>query len=277
MQAAARRGDRVGGAGADEDEGELGGGRVVADGAQQGEAVHRRHVDVADDDVDGRGAQQAEGVGAVAGAAHLEAGAAQEVGVDAEGDRAVVDQRARRGQHAAPARAGTATQSALRPAESSSWPRRMRARPSCRAATVSASTAMASASPAASASRSMPSAAVATGSRPTVAAAPRSSRACTAISASAVGASWPQARASGGAQHGEQMRAGLLGKGRAEGLGVGHVPGVGRRQAKLRPARQCGSSPVAAGGRDSSASEVIASAPRAASSSTSVASSCERA
>ena len=40
---------------------------------------------------------------------------------------------------------------------------------------------------------------------------------------------------------------------------------------------QCGSSPVAAGGRDSSASEVIASAPRAASSSTSVASSAERA
>ena len=79
-----------------------------------------------------------------------------------------------------------------RPAESSSWPRRMRARPSCRAETVSASTAMASASPAASASRSMPSAAVATGSRPTVAAAPRSSRACAAISASAVGASCPR-------------------------------------------------------------------------------------
>ena len=36
---------------------------------------------------------------------------------------------------------------------------------------------------------------------------------------------------------------------------------------------QCGSSPVAAGGRDSSASEVIASRPRAAASSTSVASS----
>lgn len=41
-------------------------------------------------------------------------------------------------------------------------------------------------------------------------------------------------------------------------------------------AGQCWSSPVAAGGRDSSASEVIASSPRAASSSTSVASSAER-
>ena len=41
--------------------------------------------------------------------------------------------------------------------------------------------------------------------------------------------------------------------------------------------RQCWSPPVAAGGRDSSASDVIASAPRAASSSTSVASSPERA
>ncbi|MEA2288906.1 MAG: hypothetical protein QOD55_903 [Solirubrobacteraceae bacterium] len=41
--------------------------------------------------------------------------------------------------------------------------------------------------------------------------------------------------------------------------------------------RQCGSSPVAAGGRDSSASEVSARRPRAAASSTSVASSCERA
>ena len=40
--------------------------------------------------------------------------------------------------------------------------------------------------------------------------------------------------------------------------------------------RQWGSSPVEAGGRDSSASEVIASVPRAASSSTSVASSAER-
>jgi hypothetical protein len=39
---------------------------------------------------------------------------------------------------------------------------------------------------------------------------------------------------------------------------------------------QCGSSPVEAGGRDSSASEVIASVPRAASSRTSVASSAER-
>jgi acetolactate synthase regulatory subunit len=41
--------------------------------------------------------------------------------------------------------------------------------------------------------------------------------------------------------------------------------------------RQCGSSPVAAGGRDSSASDVIASRPRAAVSRTSVASSWERA
>jgi acetolactate synthase small subunit len=40
---------------------------------------------------------------------------------------------------------------------------------------------------------------------------------------------------------------------------------------------QWGSSPVAAGGRDSSASDVIASRPRAAASSTSVASSWERA
>lgn len=52
-----------------------------------------------------------------------------------------------------------------------------------------------------------------------------------------------------------------------------------RRSARRRPQPpdgQCGSSPVAAGGRDSSASEVIASLPRAASSSTSVASSGER-
>ncbi len=41
--------------------------------------------------------------------------------------------------------------------------------------------------------------------------------------------------------------------------------------------RQCWSPPVDAGGRDSSASDVIASAPRAASSSTSIASSAERA
>lgn len=47
-----------------------------------------------------------------------------------------------------------------------------------------------------------------------------------------------------------------------------------RRSARARA--QWGSSPVEAGGRDSSASEVIASAPRAASSSTSVASSAER-
>ena len=52
-----------------------------------------------------------------------------------------------------------------------------------------------------------------------------------------------------------------------------------RAQAGARagqPAAQWRSSPVAAGGRDSSASEVIASVPRAASSSTSVASSAER-
>jgi hypothetical protein len=46
---------------------------------------------------------------------------------------------------------------------------------------------------------------------------------------------------------------------------------------RRRRAAQCLSSPVEAGGRDSSASEVIASCPRAASSSTSVASSAERA
>jgi hypothetical protein len=54
----------------------------------------------------------------------------------------------------------------------------------------------------------------------------------------------------------------------------------GRRWALRRRARaprvQWGSSPVEAGGRDSSASEVIARVPRAASSSTSVASSAER-
>jgi hypothetical protein len=52
-----------------------------------------------------------------------------------------------------------------------------------------------------------------------------------------------------------------------------------RRRRSSRPGRsrrQWGSSPVAAGGRDSSASDVIASVPRAASSSTSVASSAER-
>jgi hypothetical protein len=50
-----------------------------------------------------------------------------------------------------------------------------------------------------------------------------------------------------------------------------------RRRDRERPPRpQWGASPVEAGGRDSSASEVIASVPRAASSSTSVASSAER-
>lgn len=49
-----------------------------------------------------------------------------------------------------------------------------------------------------------------------------------------------------------------------------------RRRRSARPRAQWGSSPVDAGGRDSSASEVIASAPRAASSSTSVASSADR-
>lgn len=51
-----------------------------------------------------------------------------------------------------------------------------------------------------------------------------------------------------------------------------------RREGAATPARrpQWGSSPVEAGGRDSSASEVIASVPRAASSRTSVASSAER-
>ena len=58
---------------------------------------------------------------------------------------------------------------------------------------------------------------------------------------------------------------------------VGLVADPARRGELTRPARQCGSSPVAAGGRDSSASEVIASRPRAAASSTSVASSSERA
>lgn len=50
-----------------------------------------------------------------------------------------------------------------------------------------------------------------------------------------------------------------------------------RRRKRAGPARalQWGSSPVAAGGRDSSASDVIASLPRAASSSTSVASSAD--
>ena len=118
VQAVARGGDRVGRAGADEDEGKRDGGRVLADGAQQRQAVHRRHVDVADDDVHGGGVEHVEGVGAVAGAAHLEAGAAQEIGVDAKGHRAVVDQQhggARtRAPRAAPARRPTA--SAARPA-----------------------------------------------------------------------------------------------------------------------------------------------------------------
>jgi hypothetical protein len=47
------------------------------------------------------------------------------------------------------------------------------------------------------------------------------------------------------------------------------------RRRTGRPVRQWGSSPVEAGGRDSSASDVIASFPRAASSSTSVASSAD--
>ena len=55
--------------------------------------------------------------------------------------------------------------------------------------------------------------------------------------------------------------------------------GSGMSQAAPAAERgaQCGCSPVAAGGRDSSASDVIVSWPRAASSSTSVASSEERA
>ncbi len=53
------------------------------------------------------------------------------------------------------------------------------------------------------------------------------------------------------------------------GSAYGTLPGTERRQ--------CWSPPVDAGGRDSSASDVIASVPRAASSSTSVASSPERA
>ncbi len=50
---------------------------------------------------------------------------------------------------------------------------------------------------------------------------------------------------------------------------------AGRRERARGPGRQWGSSPVEAGGRDSSASDVIASLPRAASSSTSVASSAD--
>jgi hypothetical protein len=50
---------------------------------------------------------------------------------------------------------------------------------------------------------------------------------------------------------------------------------AGRRRRARAPAVQWGSSPVAAGGRDSSASEVMANFPRAASSSTSVASSAD--
>jgi hypothetical protein len=57
--------------------------------------------------------------------------------------------------------------------------------------------------------------------------------------------------------------------------GVAAAGGALRRAVRGRP--QWRSSPVAAGGRDSSASEVIASWPRAASSSTVVASSAERA
>jgi hypothetical protein len=49
-----------------------------------------------------------------------------------------------------------------------------------------------------------------------------------------------------------------------------------RRAGDRRPSLQWASSPVEAGGRDSSASEVMASVPRAASSSTSVASSADR-
>ena len=55
------------------------------------------------------------------------------------------------------------------------------------------------------------------------------------------------------------------------------APVRARRRGGVRPGvAQWGSSPVEAGGRDSSASDVIARVPRAASSSTSVASSAER-
>ncbi|MEA2323401.1 MAG: hypothetical protein QOD81_3251 [Solirubrobacteraceae bacterium] len=59
---------------------------------------------------------------------------------------------------------------------------------------------------------------------------------------------------------------------------VEHVSDRGIAVRVQRPGEgQCGSSPVAAGGRDSSASDVMARRPRAAPSSTSVASSCDRA
>jgi acetolactate synthase regulatory subunit len=62
--------------------------------------------------------------------------------------------------------------------------------------------------------------------------------------------------------------------GLADVAAVEYVSDRGVAVRLQRPsATQCGSSPVAAGGRDSSASDVIASRPRAAASSTSVASS----
>ena len=79
-------------------------------------------------------------------------------------------------------------------------------------------------------------------------------------------------------RQGRRHRPGHGGRGRRD-RPRGPRARAGRRLARPRRApAQCGCSPpVAAGGRDSSASEVIVSAPRAASSSTCVASSIERA
>ena len=79
-------------------------------------------------------------------------------------------------------------------------------------------------------------------------------------------------------QRAARDRAGGRGADRRGGVGVAGTPagaGSGSLAVAGPAAAQWGSSPVEAGGRDSSASEVIASLPRAASSSTSVASSAD--
>ena len=75
--------------------------------------------------------------------------------------------------------------------------------------------------------------------------------------------------------HRGRVRPAVLLHQRAAGDGAGG-PGADRDRG-LAAVQCCPSPPVDAGGRDSSASEVIASVPRAASSSTSVASSADRA
>ena len=88
---------------------------------------------------------------------------------------------------------------------------------------------------------------------------------------------WHAARAD--ARDRRVLRPAVLLHQRAPGDSAGRARPARHRELAVAPAagQCCPSPPVDAGGRDSSASEVIASVPRAASSSTSVASSAERA